>query len=218
MMDRPADEGRVILVDKPLGWTSFDVVNKIRRKLGIKKVGHAGTLDPLATGLLIICTGKKTREIEQFMGLDKAYTGTMVLWAETPSGDLETEPITVANPSALKEDQIHEAARAFTGEITQIPPAHSAVKVGGTPAYVLARKGKPVALKPRTVHIHEFEITGINLPHVQFSVTCSKGTYIRSLVRDFGAYLKVGAYLSALRRTRIGDFHVEDALPIEAIE
>lgn len=218
MMERPDDEGRVLLVDKPLSWTSFDVVNKIRKKLGIKKVGHAGTLDPLATGLLIICTGKKTREIEQYMGLDKTYTGSMILGAESPSGDLETEPVPVADPSKLQEDQIREAARAFTGEITQVPPAHSAVKVGGIPAYRLARKGKAVELKPRTVYIREFEITAINLPEVSFSVTCSKGTYIRSLVRDFGTHLKVGAYLSALRRTRIGDFRIEDARTIEAIE
>jgi tRNA pseudouridine55 synthase len=218
MMDRPADDGRVLLVDKPLGWTSFDVVNKIRKKLGIKKVGHAGTLDPLATGLLIICTGKKTRAIEQYMGLDKTYTGTIVLGAESPSGDLETEPIPVADPTHLSDEQIREAARTFTGAIEQIPPAHSAVKVGGKPAYLLARKGKPVELKPRTVRIHEFEITSINLPEVTFRVTCSKGTYIRSLVHDFGAHLKVGAYLSALRRTRIGDFRVEDASSIDAIE
>ncbi|HEX7015925.1 MAG TPA: tRNA pseudouridine(55) synthase TruB [Cyclobacteriaceae bacterium] len=218
MMHRPADEGRVLLVDKPLGWTSFDVVNKIRKKLGIRKVGHAGTLDPLATGLLIICTGKMTRQIDQYMGLDKTYTGTMVLGAESPSGDLETEPVPVADPTALGEDQIREAARAFTGALTQIPPAHSAVKVGGTRAYQLARKGKPVALTPRSVYIHEFEITSINLPEVSFRVTCSKGTYIRSLVRDFGAHLKVGAYLSALRRTRIGDFRVEDATPVDAVE
>ncbi|HLT82359.1 MAG TPA: tRNA pseudouridine(55) synthase TruB [Cyclobacteriaceae bacterium] len=218
MMDRPKDEGRVLLVDKPLDWTSFDVVNKIRKKLGIKKVGHAGTLDPLATGLLIICTGKKTREIEQYMGLDKTYTGTLVLGAESPSGDLETEPVPVGDPSSLSEEQIRAATRVFTGSILQVPPAHSAVKVGGTPAYVLARKGKPVELKPRSVHIHEFEITDINLPEVDFLVTCSKGTYIRSLVRDFGAHLKVGAYMAALRRTRIGDFRVEDALTIDAIE
>ena len=218
MMDRPKDEGRVLLVDKPLDWTSFDVVNKIRKKLGIKKVGHAGTLDPLATGLLIICTGKKTREIEQYMGLDKTYTGTLVLGAESPSGDLETEPVPVGDPSSLSEEQIRAATRVFTGSILQVPPAHSAVKVGGTPAYVLARKGKPVELKSRSVHIHEFEITDINLPEVDFLVTCSKGTYIRSLVRDFGAHLKVGAYMSALRRTRIGDFRVEDALTIDAIE
>lgn len=218
MMDRPKDEGRVLLVDKPLDWTSFDVVNKIRKKLGIKKVGHAGTLDPLATGLLIICTGKKTREIEQYMGLDKTYTGTIVLGAESPSGDLETEPVPVADPSNLTAEQIHEAARAFTGPISQVPPAHSAVKVGGKPAYILARKGKSVELKPRTVVIHEFEITAINLPEVSFHVRCSKGTYIRSLVRDFGAHLKVGAYLSSLRRTRIGDFRIEDAATIDAIE
>ena len=218
MMDRPKDEGRVLLVDKPLDWTSFDVVNKIRKKLGIKKVGHAGTLDPLATGLLIICTGKKTREIEQYMGLDKTYTGTLVLGAESPSGDLETEPVPVGDPSSLSEEQIRAATRVFTGSILQVPPAHSAVKVGGTPAYVLARKGKPVELKSRSVHIHEFEITDINLPEVDFLVTCSKGTYIRSLVRDFGAHLKVGAYMAALRRTRIGDFRVEDALTIDAIE
>lgn len=216
-MDATSDESRVLLVDKPLGWTSFDVVNKIRRKLGLKKVGHAGTLDPLATGLLIICTGKKTRDIEQFMGLDKTYTGTMVLGAESPSFDLETTPVPVADPFSLREDQIHDATLSFTGSIMQVPPAHSAVKVQGKPAYRMARQGKPVDLKPRSVYIHAFEITGINLPEISFSVTCSKGTYIRSLVRDFGAHLKVGAYLSGLRRIRIGDFRIEDATTIDAI-
>lgn len=211
------NEGRVILVDKPVGWTSFDVVNKIRYALKIKKVGHAGTLDPLASGLLIVCTGPKTRQIEEFMGMEKEYTGTFVLGATTPSHDLETEIAPGHDPSGLQPQQIHAAAAHFTGMISQIPPAHSAVKVGGKRSYLMARKGDAVNLPPRQVHIYAFEITQIDLPRVDFRIVCSKGTYIRSIARDFGEHLGVGAYLSALRRTRIGPFLLQDATEVNAV-
>lgn len=217
-MQSVTKEGRVILVNKPVGWTSFDVVNKIRYKLKVKKVGHAGTLDPLASGLLIVCTGTKTREIEQFMGMEKEYTGTFVLGATTPSHDLETEVVPAGDLSALNAEQIIDAARHFTGNISQVPPAHSAIKVGGKRAYLMARKGHDVGLAPRQVVITTFEITGIDLPTIAFRVVCSKGTYIRSLARDFGEYLKVGAYLSGLCRTRIGPYRLEEASEIDAVE
>lgn len=217
-MQSIANEGRVILVNKPVGWTSFDIVNKIRYKLKVKKVGHAGTLDPLASGLLIVCTGSKTREIEQFMGMEKEYTGTFVLGATTPSHDLETEVIPAGDPSVLNVEQIMTAAAHFTGAISQVPPAHSAIKVGGKRSYLMARKGHAMELPPRQVYIGAFEITKIDLPEVTFRIVCSKGTYIRSLARDFGEYLKVGAHLSRLCRTRIGPYRLEDASEIDAIE
>ncbi len=211
------NEGRVILVNKPVGWTSFDVVNKIRYTLKIKKVGHAGTLDPLASGLLIVCTGPKTRQIEEFMGMEKEYTGTFVLGATTPSHDLETEIVPGNDPSGLEPQQIHAASAHFTGMISQVPPAHSAVKVGGKRSYLMARKGDAVDLPPRQVHIHAFEITHIDLPRVDFRIVCSKGTYIRSIARDFGEHLGVGAYLSALCRTRIGPYLLQDATEVSAV-
>lgn len=217
-MQSSTNEGRVILVNKPLGWTSFDVVNKIRYKLKVKKVGHAGTLDPLATGLLIVCTGRKTREIEKFMGMEKEYIGTLVLGATTPSYDLETEVVPAGDPSGLVPEQIMKAAAHLTGTISQIPPAHSAIKVGGKRAYAMARKGHTVDMPPRQVHVDTFEITKIDLPTVRFRIVCSKGTYIRSLARDFGEHLKVGAYLSSLCRTRIGPYRLEDASDIDGIE
>lgn len=216
-MQGSVNEGRVILVNKPVGWTSFDVVNKIRYKLKVRKVGHAGTLDPLASGLLIVCTGSKTSEIEQYMGMEKEYTGTLVLGATTPSHDLETEIVPTGDPSGLDPGQIRAAAAHFTGTISQVPPAHSAVKVGGKRAYLMARQGRAVDLPPRQVHIHTFEITQIDLPVVNFRIVCSKGTYIRSLARDFGDYLKVGAYLSGLCRTRIGTYRLEDASDVGAV-
>ena len=216
-MQAGVNEGRVILVNKPVGWTSFDIVNKIRYKLKVKKVGHAGTLDPLASGLLIVCTGNKTREIEQFMGMEKEYTGTLTLGATTPSHDLETEVEPAGDPSAIDPEQIKSAAAHFTGAISQVPPTYSAVKVGGKRAYLMARKGRAFDLPPRQVHIHTFEITQIDLPVVTFRIVCSKGTYIRSLARDFGDYLKVGAYLSGLCRTKIGPYRLDDASEIDAI-
>ncbi|SFC13977.1 tRNA pseudouridine55 synthase [Parapedobacter composti] len=205
--------GEVFLVDKPLRWTSFDVIRKIRNAIKPQKVkvGHAGTLDPLATGLLIVCTGKFTKRIEAFQAQEKEYTGTITLGATTPSYDLEREIDQRFDISGITEARILETAAAFVGEIEQVPPAHSAVKMDGERVYEKARRGETVAVKPRKVYIREFEITGIELPNVQFRVVCSKGTYIRSLAHDFGKALDNGAHLSSLRRTRSGDFHVTDA-------
>ncbi len=209
---------RVLLIRKPFRWTSFDVVNKLRYKLGIKKIGHAGTLDPLATGLLIICSGKMTKQIDQFMGLEKEYTGKFVVGQTTPSYDLETEVSPAVDISHISESDILNATKPLTGNIMQIPPLHSAIKVDGKRAYKLARKGSDKELSPREVTVREFEITNIALPSVSFRIVCSKGTYIRSLARDFGQGLGVGAYLSELCRTRIGDFKLENALTIEEVE
>ena len=210
-------DGRILLINKPLKWTSFDVVNKVRFKLKTKKVGHAGTLDPLATGLLIVCVGKMTKRIDEFMGLEKEYTGSFTLGEVTASYDLETPVEQACDISHLSEKQIHDATKQFVGRISQLPPAHSAIKVGGKRAYEFARKGKPVELKPREVEINTFEITDIQLPKVGFRIVCSKGTYIRSIARDYGESLGVGAHLSALCRTRIGPFSVEQALDINDI-
>lgn len=204
-------KGQVLLIDKPLEWTSFDVVKKIRYLIKIKKIGHAGTLDPLATGLLILCTGKRTKSIEQFMADEKEYTGTFTLGQVTDSYDLESEPSEPVNISHLSQEQIKETTARFTGEIKQIPPMHSAIKVDGKRLYKLARQGKSIELKSRTVTISEFEIVKLDLPRVDFRVVCSKGTYIRSLANDFGEALGVGAHLSALRRTRIGEQSVDEA-------
>ncbi|HAC25108.1 MAG TPA: tRNA pseudouridine(55) synthase TruB [Cytophagales bacterium] len=208
---------RVLLVNKPLEWTSFDVVNKLRYVLRMKKIGHAGTLDPLATGLLIICTGKMTKRIEEFMGWEKEYTGTLIIGQTTASHDLETEVSDPVDTSAITPARIHEMAAALTGDLEQIPPAHSAIKVGGKRAYKFARKGREVELQPRKVSVPVFEITRVALPEVDFRIVCSKGTYIRSLVRDFGQQLGVGAYLAALCRTRIGEHRLEDAQTIEQL-
>jgi len=206
-------EGQLLLVNKPYNWTSFDVVGKIRNAFKpLKlKVGHAGTLDPLASGLLIICTGKMTKQIDTFQVQEKEYTGTMVLGETTPSYDLETAADQQFDISNINEEKIIEATKQFTGELQQYPPAHSAVKIDGERLYEKARRGEEVELRARTVTINEFEITGINLPEVHFRVVCSKGTYIRSLVHDFGKALNNGAYLSRLRRTRSGDYKIEDA-------
>ncbi|MGN6437333.1 MAG: tRNA pseudouridine(55) synthase TruB [Agriterribacter sp.] len=209
------EEGKVLLIDKPLEWTSFDVVRKIRSTLRIKKVGHAGTLDPLATGLLIVCTGKFTKKINEYMAQEKEYTGSFTLGATTPTYDLESEPGNFADYSAVTAAQLQQATLPFTGSIQQIPPAHSAIKKDGKRVYELARKGIDVVLDPRTVHIHTFEIIYIALPVVNFRVVCSTGTYIRSLANDYGKALGCGAYLSSLRRTRIGDFTVNDAMSVE---
>lgn len=213
----PTDEGRILLIDKPYEWTSFDVVNKLRYKLKIKKIGHAGTLDPLATGLLIICVGKMTKRIEEFMGLEKEYTGKFVIGQTTPSHDLETEVSAAADISGITELMIREATRTFTGVISQLPPLHSAIKIGGKRAYQFARKGKEVALEPRQVEVSTFEITAIQLPEISFRIVCSKGTYIRSIARDFGDALGVGAYLSHLCRTRIGPYLLSNATTIEEV-
>lgn len=215
MSEKP--EGTVILVDKPLEWTSFDVVKKLRYALKVKKIGHAGTLDPLATGLLVLCTGKMTKQIDKYQAQEKEYTGKLVLGKTTPSFDLETKIDSETDISHLSESQIYEATEQFTGVVSQIPPAFSAIKIKGKRAYESARKGEAVELKAREVEIPVFEITDISLPEVSFRVICSKGTYIRSLVRDFGEALGVGAYMSELRRTRIGDFTVAEAKTIEEI-
>jgi tRNA pseudouridine55 synthase len=205
------NEGKVLLIDKPLNWTSFDVVKKLKFTLKVKKIGHAGTLDPLATGLLILCTGKKTKTIEQYQAQEKEYTGEFTLGFTTPSYDLETEPEFQSETSHLNIEDLNKGTLPFIGDIEQTPPIFSAVKTGGKRAYSLAREGKEVKLKSRIVNISDFEITDFKENKVSFRVRCSKGTYIRSLAFDFGEKLGVGAYLSALRRTKIGDFSVDDA-------
>lgn len=212
------EQGQVLLIDKPLRWTSFDVIQKLRRIIKIRKIGHAGTLDPLATGLLIVCTGKFTKSINEYMAQEKEYTGTITLGATTPTYDLESEPENFKPVENITEEQIHAATQNFIGEISQIPPAHSAIKVGGTRVYELARQGKEVKLEPRRITIKEFAITKIEMPVVHFKVVCSTGTYIRSLAYDFGEALGCGGYLSSLRRTRIGNFNAADAIDLDLLE
>ena len=213
--------GKVILIDKPLNWTSFQVVNKLRWKIkktfNLKKikVGHAGTLDPLATGLLIICTGKMTKQIDLFQGQEKEYTGTMTLGNTTPSFDMETQVDKSFPTDHITKDLIHETTKNFIGTINQYPPVFSAVKKDGKRLYEFARAGEEVEIKPREITIHEFEIIKVEKKILSFRVVCSKGTYIRSLAHDFGKAMDSGAYLSSLRRTRIGEFHVQDAQSIE---
>jgi tRNA pseudouridine55 synthase len=206
-------EGELLLVNKPYKWTSFDVVGKIRNAFKpLKlKVGHAGTLDPLATGLLIICTGKMTKQIDTFQAEEKEYTGTITLGATTPTYDLESEPEQKFETSHITEEQIKQACAQFIGDIQQYPPAHSAIKIDGERLYEKARRGEEVERRPRFININEFEITRIELPEVDFRVVCSKGTYIRSLADDFGRALDNAAYLSRLRRTRSGNFKAADA-------
>lgn len=203
--------GEVFLVDKPLEWTSFDVVKKIRNALRIKKVGHAGTLDPLASGLLIVCAGRQTKQIDSYMGQEKEYTGTFVIGATTESFDLEKPIIPVADPSGITFEQVKAAAAQLTGDILQVPPMHSAIKVDGKRVYESARQGIEVKMEARPVQVREFEITGFENNVIHFRISCSKGTYIRSLARDLGEILGVGAYMSSLCRTRIGDFKLSEA-------
>lgn len=211
-------EGQILLIDKPLTWSSFQAVNAlkwgIRRKFELKKIkiGHAGTLDPLATGLLIICTGKFTKKIPTLQGQAKEYTGTVTLGGTTPSYDMETEVDQNYPTEHITEEQIHAATANFMGKIQQVPPVFSALKKNGKRLYEYAREGQAVEVKSREVEITEFEITRVNLPEVEFRVVCSKGTYIRSLANDFGKALQSGGYLSALRRTKIGDFNVDNAV------
>lgn len=213
-------KGKLILIDKDINWTSFDVVSKIRsffkKKFNLKKlkVGHAGTLDPLATGLLIICYGKMTKEINSFIGLDKSYSGKMIIGSSTPSYDLETKPNVFYQTNHINEKLIYEKAEDFIGEIMQKPPIFSAVKKNGVRSYKLARKGEQVNLEKRKIIVRDFKITEINFPELSFEVDCSKGTYIRSLINDFGKALKSGAHLTELRRTKIGEFSVNDSLKI----
>jgi tRNA pseudouridine55 synthase len=222
MTEEEFKTGQILLFDKPLEWTSFQLVNKvrwlIRKNFRIKKikVGHAGTLDPLATGLLILCTGKSTKLIESLQGQEKEYTGTFTLGATTPSFDMETEVDETFPTEHLTSEGIHEATKAFLGDIQQRPPVFSALKKDGKRLYEYARSGEDVEIPTRTVKISEFEITKIELPKVHFRVVCSKGTYIRSLAFDFGTQLNTGAFLSSLRRTRIGDYEVENALTVDS--
>lgn len=215
-------EGAIILIDKPIGWTSFDVVNKLRFKLkhglGIKKikVGHAGTLDPMATGLLLVCTGKMTKEIDSLQAQIKGYTGSMLVGATTPTYDAESAPDHSFDTDHITEDHMIDAVKTLTGTIQQIPPIYSAIKIDGKAAYELARRGKELEMKSRSVEIFNFELLNRSLSDLSFSVTCSKGTYIRSLVYDFGRLLHSGAYMTVLRRVSIGTYSVDEALSIDA--
>lgn len=211
-------EGKVLLIDKPFRWTSFDAVRKIRNLVKIKKVGHAGTLDPLATGLLIICTGKFTKKINEYMAQEKEYTGTITLGATTPTFDLESKPEHFKSVDHISAELLEHTAKAFTGQLQQVPPIHSAIKKEGKRVYELARRGVDVKLEARPVTIYEFEIVKAELPVVEFRVVCSTGTYIRSLASDFGTTLGCGGYLSSLCRTRIGNFDLKDAMSIEQFE
>jgi tRNA pseudouridine55 synthase len=221
MTEEAYKNGQVLLIDKPLTWTSFQVVNKlrweIRQRFNIKKikVGHAGTLDPLATGLLIICTGKQTKQIDTYQGQVKEYTGTFTLGGTTPSYDLETEINNTFPTAHITEELLHETTKQFVGEIQQKPPIFSAIKKDGKRLYELARKGEITEINERTVTVSAFEITKINLPEVGFRIICSKGTYIRSIAFDYGKALNSGGHLSALRRTKIGNFSVDNALSVE---
>ena len=210
------EKGTVLLIDKPMNWTSFDVVNKVRNETRVKKVGHAGTLDPLATGLLILCTGAFTKKIDSYQAQEKEYTGTITLGATTPSYDMETAVDQTYDTSQVTIDAIHAAAKSFVGTIQQRPPQHSAKKINGKRAYHSARQGEVIEMPAREVTITEFNITAIQMPLITFKVVCEKGTYIRSLAYDLGRALNCGGYLSALCRTRIGDFKLEDAIPMDA--
>ncbi len=213
----PYLEGKVLLMDKPLRWTSFKMIRRVRGLTFVQKVGHAGTLDPLATGLLIICTGKCTKQINDYMGMDKEYTGSLLLGATTATFDLESETENCKSIDHLRVDKIKATTQQFIGEIMQLPPQHSAIKKDGVRLYETARQGIEVKVDPRKVRIENFELTKIDLPNIEFKVNCSTGTYIRSLVNDFGAALGVGAYMSALRRTKIGDFDVAHAIQWEEL-
>jgi tRNA pseudouridine55 synthase len=209
------EEGKAILIDKPLDWTSFDVIRKIRNIIKIKKVGHAGTLDPLATGLLIVCTGKFTKKINEYMAQEKEYTGTITLGARTPTYDLESKPENFKDYKYITNELLNDTLSKFVGEIEQVPPIYSAIKQAGKPVYLLARKGIDVKLEPRKITIKEFAITSSELPVIGFRVVCTTGTYIRSLANDFGEVLGCGGYLSKLCRTRIGDFTLDQAMSID---
>lgn len=217
-IQQPYLEGKVLLINKPLHWTSFDVVRKLRSLLQIKKIGHAGTLDPLATGLLIVCTGKFTKKINEYMAQEKEYTGTFTLGAVTPTYDLESEPEQKKDASFVTNEMLYTTTQKFVGEIEQLPPMFSAIKKDGVALYELARRGEEVELKSRSIHISSFELTKVELPVVHFKVICSTGTYIRSLANDYGAALSCGAYLSSLCRTRIGEFKIDDATSMEEFE
>ena len=224
LTDQDYKDGQVLIFDKPLEWTSFQLVNKvrwlIRKNLDIKKikVGHAGTLDPLATGLMIICTGKFTKRLSEFMGQEKEYTGTITLGGTTPSYDLESEIDQTFPTEHITDEAIYAFAKAYQGKIMQRPPVFSALKKDGKRLYEFARAGEEVEIPKREIHITSFEITRIAMPEVDFKVSCSKGTYIRSLAYDFGVGLESGAHLTALRRTKIGDFSVDIAQTLEEFQ
>jgi len=211
-------EGLVLLIDKDKSKTSFDAVRDVRRKLNVKKVGHAGTLDPMATGLLILCSGKKTKEIYKYQDMKKVYEGTITLGAATPSMDAETEPIEIKSLDGITNERIHEVKSLFLGDIEQIPPMFSAIKHKGKSLYKYARKGIEIKREPRKIFIYNFLIKEINLPHVSFEIECSKGTYIRVIADDIGKILGCGGYLSALRRTSIGSYMVDDALTVAELK
>ena len=206
--------GETLLIDKPSGWTSFKVVHNIKRIINVKRVGHAGTLDPLATGLLIVLTGRNTKQMIKYQDLDKTYTGTILFGKISPSMDTETEMTSRKLPNDLSEDRIYKIRDMFLGELKQTPPMYSALKVNGNKLYHLARRGKLVKREPRKINISKFDITAINLPEVYFEITCSKGTYIRVVANDFGDKLGCGAVLSSLRRTKIGKYDVKDSLTV----
>lgn len=208
-------QGIMLLLDKPKEYTSARVVNIVKKFLDVNKAGHSGTLDPKATGLMIVCTGKKTKSLNDLLGSDKEYEGVMVIGEITKSYDSETEVYDKKDISHITEMQVHDCAGKFRGEIQQVPPMYSAVKFKGQPLYKMARKGKTMERLPRTINIKEFEITSVDLPEVSFRVLCSKGTYIRSLVSDFGVELGTGAYLKELRRTKIGEFDIKDSITVE---
>jgi tRNA pseudouridine55 synthase len=210
-------EGVVLFIDKSLAWTSFDVVKKVRSLFDVRKVGHAGTLDPQATGLMIVCTGKKTKSIEQFVRLEKEYTGSCEMGVRTPSFDMETAVSEFKDSSTVTEQQIDNVAKSFLGKQLQLPPMYSALKYGGKPLYQYARSGKTVERTEREIDVVKFEIIKVHAPYIDFCIVCSKGTYIRSLVDEMGIRLGCGAALSALRRTRIGEFTVGEAKTIEQL-
>lgn len=214
-MSNEYEEGKILLINKPQHWTSFDVVKKLRYTIGVKKIGHAGTLDPLATGLLIIGTGKFTKKLNELQGLDKTYEGTFEIGKTTPSFDLETEFDSTTDFSHLSSEDLAKAREELTGPISQVPPAHSAVKVNGERAYKKARRNEAVKLEPRSVVIKEFSLKTDSLPDVDFIISCTKGTYIRSMARDLGEKLGVGAYLKKLVRTRVGDYSLDDAYDLD---
>jgi tRNA pseudouridine55 synthase len=220
MQEAPYDfeAGAILLLDKPLTWTSFDLVKKTKFALKIKKIGHAGTLDPLASGLLIMCTGKFTKRIEEIQAQEKEYTGTFTIGATTPSFDLETEVDSTFPTEHITPAMLEEAAQSFVGEIDQVPPIYSAVKINGERAYALARRGEDAEIKSKRITIKSFDLTGIEGNQIHFKVVCSKGTYIRSLARDFGLKLGCGAYLSKLVRTRIGEYRLEDAMDLTQLQ
>ncbi len=214
----PFEEGKVLPINKPLRWTSFDAVRKIRNTIRIKKVGHAGTLDPLATGLLIVCTGRLTKKINEYMAQEKEYTGTITLGALTPTYDLESEPEQFKPYDHITQEMIETTLQQFTGEIMQVPPAHSAIKQGGQRVYEMARRGEEVIIEPRKVTVKVFEITKYEMPVLHFRVVCSTGTYIRSLANDLGKALGCNGYLSSLCRTRIGAFTLDQAQDMVSFE